>query len=105
MNSKNIATIQDATIKALNAQVFRTLTVARIKGWEFPNKYDLGVTVLAATALATKVKARMDDVTLEATIESTDVTASIVKISDDLVAEWLVLHATGKPTKKRRATP
>lgn len=105
MNSKNIEVIQNATLKSLTSQIFRTLSVARIKGWEFPDKYDVGVTIVAATALATKIKARMDDVTLEGTIESTDVTAGVVKITDDLVAEWLVLHATGKPAKKRRAAP
>lgn len=105
MNRKNIEVIQDATLKSLDAQIQRTLAVARIQGWEFPDKYDVGVTILAATALATKVKARMDDVTLEQTIASTDVPADVAKLCDALVAEWLVLHATGKPAKKRRASP
>jgi hypothetical protein len=103
MRKESSQRIQDATIKALAAQVERTLSVARIKGWEFPVTFDVGVTVVASTAIATKVKVRMDDITIETTISSTNTVKDIAKISDDLVAEWLVLHATGKPTKKRRA--
>ena len=103
MNRKNTEAIQEATIKSLAAQVERTLNVARIKGWDFPATFDIGVTVVVSTAIATKVKARMDDVNLEATISSTHTVDDIAKLSDALVDEWLVTHATVKPTKKRRA--
>ncbi len=103
MQKESTQRIQDATLKALQAQLERVLQVQRIRGWEFPAAFDLGVTVIASTPIATKVKARMDDVTLEATISSTHTVKDIVKLSDDLVAEWLALHATGRPTQKRRA--
>ncbi len=103
MNRKNIAKIQDATLKTLAAQVERVLSVAKIRGWEFPTSYDLGVTVLASTAIATKVKVRMDDIAFEAAVTSTAAAEDVAKITDDMVAAWLAQHATGRPTKKRRA--
>lgn len=103
MNRSDIETIQSATLASLNAQVGRTLQVASIKGWKFPLQYDLGVTVTASTALATKITVRMDDVSFEATVTSTSVAKDIEKISDDMVAAWLAQHATGRPSKKRRA--
>lgn len=104
MNRRNVEAIQEATMKTLAAQIERTLSVMRIKGWEFSDqKAAVGVTIVASTPLATKVKARMDEVTLEATISSTNVAEDVAKISDDLVAEWLATHATAKPTKKRRS--
>lgn len=104
MNDQDIGVIQTATLASLNAQIGRTLTLALTKGWKFPTTYDLGVTVLGATALVTKVKARMDSVVLEQTITSTDVAADIAKLGDALVAAWLALHASSKPTKKSRVT-
>lgn len=103
MNRRNVEAIQTATLSSLNAQVGRMLTLALIKGWQFPSKYDLGVTVIASTALATKVKIRMDDVSFEATVTSTSSADDIVKIADDMVAAWLALHSTGRPTKNQHA--
>ncbi len=103
MNTKNVEAIQAATIKALAAQVERTIAVARIKGWEFPAdaKADVGLTVIAATAVATKVKARMGTTTVEATISSTNTVEDIAKLADALVDEWLVVHATKEPKRHR----
>ena len=103
MNTKNVEAIQAATVKALAAQIERTLNVARIKGWEFPAKADIGLTVIASTAVATKVKARMDATTVEANISSTNTVEDISKLADALVDEWLTTNATTKPAKKRRA--
>lgn len=103
MQKESTQRIQDATLKSLKAQLERVLQVQRIRGWEFPATFDLGVTVVASTPIATKVKARMDDVTLEATISSVNTVKDIVKLSDGLVAEWLGSHATAKPAPKRRA--
>jgi hypothetical protein len=103
MHKESTQRIQDATLRSLKAQIERCLSVARIKGWAFPEEADVGVTVVASTPIATKIKARMDEVSLEATISSTNTVKDVAKICDDLVAEWLVLHATAKPTKKRRA--
>lgn len=102
MNRENTEAIQVATMKALAAQIERVLSVARIKGWEFPTTAcDVGVTVVAATAIATKVKVRMDDVHREEFISSTNTANDIIKIADDLVTEWLAFHATAKPSKRR----
>jgi hypothetical protein len=104
MNTKNVEAIQAATVKALAAQVERTLAVARIKGWEFPASADIGLTVVASTAVATKVKARMDTTTVEANISSTNTVEDISKLAGALVDEWLLAHATTKPAKRRAGT-
>lgn len=104
MNRKNIEAIQNATVKALAAQIEHTLTIAKIRGWTFPNNYDVGLTVIAATALTTKVKGRMDEITAEGTLSTANLAEGIAKLADDLISEWLVLHAE-KPARKRRAAP
>ena len=104
MNPKNVEAIQAATVKALAAQVERTLSVARLKGIEFPAAADIGLTVIASTAVATKVKARMDTTTIEATISSTNTVEDISKLADALVDEWLTMCATAKPAKRRAGT-
>lgn len=103
MHAKNVKAIQDSIATALEAQVARTLEVARIRGWKFEPKYDLGITVVEATPLTTKVRARIDDQVKEVTISSATMAVDVVKISDDLTAEWLAAHAV-PPARKRRAT-
>lgn len=102
MNKQNESTLRNATAKALAAQVKRTLDVARIKGYVFPENCDIGVLVLSSSPLVLKVKARMDDVSIEATIANETATADIAKMVDDLVVPWLVKNATVKPAKTVR---
>jgi hypothetical protein len=99
MRKGNVATIQNATAKALAAQVERTLGVARIKGWAFPPGCDVAVSIIAATPLVTRIKARMDDISTEGDITPEAAAADIAKISDTLVAQWLATHATAKPKR------
>lgn len=102
MNQKNESTLRDVTAKALAAQVHRTLSVARIKGYVFPAHCDVGVLIMSSTPLALKVKARMDDVSVEATINNETAATDIAKAVDDLVVPWLVKNATTKPDKTVR---
>jgi len=81
-------------------QVRRSLDVERIKGFVFPDKCDVGVLVLGYTAYQYRVKARMDDVALEATIVLANEDKDILKTVDDLVETWLVRNATTKPTRR-----
>lgn len=102
MNKEQIETLQKVTAGALAAQVRRTLDVARIRGWAFPEECDIAVKVLAATPLVTQIQARMDDVVIpQAMISPEDAAKGIMKVSDSLVAEWLKRHATAKPEGKR----
>lgn len=95
MLKKNVAAIQEATTKALAAQVQRTLSVMRIKGWTFPAECDVAVRVLAASALVTQITARMDDVlAANENIATATPAEGIERVADTLVAEWLRRHGT-----------
>jgi hypothetical protein len=104
MNRENIEAIQQATVTALAAQVERVFQIARIKGWTFPEELNpgVGVTVVAATAVATKMKVRLDDVSFETVISSINTAKDIQRTSDELVEKWLEKHATSKPPARRR---
>jgi hypothetical protein len=91
--------VQDAILKLLDAQIRRTLEVNKIKGWEFPSKYDVGVAMVTSE----NVNVRMDKTIIGTT--TTKLTDSLVKVVDELVEKWLEEHATARPTKKHRATP
>ncbi len=100
MNKEHVEAIQTATANALAKQVRRTLDVSRIRGWQFPETCDVAVTVIAATPLVTRIKARMDDVTTEMDISPEDAQVDIAQAADTLVAQWLAKHATAKPARK-----
>jgi hypothetical protein len=99
MRKQNIAAIQEATSKALAAQVQRTLAVMRIKGWTFPAECDVAVRILAATALVTQITARMDDVVApRENIAVATPNEGIARTAEILVTEWLRRH--GKKAEK-----
>lgn len=107
MNEKNTKAVSDAIADALAKQVENALNVARIKGYGFPNHYNIGVLIIASTPLVTEIVARMDDITTPGTVSATgtpeQVGAEITAIVGKLVAPWLVKHATRKPTRMQSA--
>ena len=100
MNKKNEEAIREATAKALAAQVRRTLDVARVQGWEFPDQCDVGLQIVATTPLVIKVVARIDTFVVDANISNASAARDISKIVDALVAQWLAEKATKKPAKR-----
>ena len=78
-------------------QVRRTMDVKRIEGFDFPNKCDVGVLVLSYTPTTYKVKARIDNLSVEARISLATEAADILETVDHLVEPWLVVNATKKP--------
>ena len=94
MKPENVEIVRTALTKALAAQVERTFSVARVKGYKFPEAdCDLGLTIMRATPEATHIKVRVDDVAVEATIAQNNASEDVVKTVDTLVDTWLVRHA------------
>jgi hypothetical protein len=94
MKPENIEIIRTALTKALAAQVERTFSVARVKGYKFPEAAcDVGLTIVRATPEATHIKVRIDDITTEATVRQTSAADDVLKVVDGLVDTWLVRHA------------
>lgn len=88
---------KDEVAKKFADQVRRSLAVERIKGFEFPDKCDVGVLVLSYTPTTYKVKARIDNLSVEARISLATEAADILETVDHLVEPWLVVNATKKP--------
>jgi hypothetical protein len=97
MRRSDMQTLQDATTKAFGAQIERTLAVMRIRGFDFPDHSEVGVTIKAATALVTQVQTRMDDIHVEGNITPENAVADVDKISDALVVLWLDKYAIKWP--------
>jgi hypothetical protein len=88
---------KDEVVKKFGDQVERSLAVERIKGYEFPDKCDVGVLVLSYTPTDYRVKARIDHLSVEATISKSTEAKDIAQTVDHLVVPWLVTNATKKP--------
>jgi hypothetical protein len=88
---------KDEVTKKFGDQVRRSLAVERIKGFEFPDKCDVGVLVLSYTSTAYRVKARMDNISIEATIKMDSEAKDIMETVGHLVEPWLISYATKKP--------
>ena len=102
MNRKNKDKIRDATASAIATLVRRNLDVARIQGWVFPDKCDIGAKILATTPLVIQAELRIDDVVREAFITSTAPGPDLAKAATDLIVPWLEKHATKKPGARLR---
>jgi hypothetical protein len=88
--------LQLTVTRAFAEQVERTLAVARIQGYVFPAHADIGVLLLSDLPDHYKVKARMDDVLVEAVINVETEAADVLKAVDRLVAPWLTRYAKTK---------
>jgi hypothetical protein len=84
-------------VKKFAEQVRRSLDVERIKGYEFPDKCDVGTLVLSYTPTSYKVKARIDNMSIEATIKKESEAKDIMETVGHLVEPWLISYATKKP--------
>lgn len=94
---------QNEIAKTLAEQVQRDLVVERIRGWQFPERCDLGVTVISSDGKSHKVKARLGNTKITAKISETDVLAMLdfERASERLVAAWLAKNGTGGPVERR----
>ena len=87
----------DEVAKKFAEQVRRSLDVERIKGAVFPEKCDVGVAVLSHTPADYTVKARMDNLSMEATIRKSHEHEDIMETVDHLVVPWLISYSTASP--------
>lgn len=92
MRSENVSIIQQATAKAYEAQVRRTLSAMRVRGWAFPAECAMSVRIIDASALRFSVEARVDDVTRTDVVSVRASAEDIAKSVERLVAAWLTKH-------------
>jgi hypothetical protein len=72
----------------------RTLDVARIQGWNFPETCDVGVKVVRAEGPLLVIYARIDDVGTEAQVTPATTRADLAATVDALVQRWLEARGT-----------
>ncbi len=94
MQQKAVNVIQDATAKAYAAQIQRVLSAMRVRGWRFPEQFNVAVQVTEASALRIVVEAKIDEVTSVDEIKVRTSSDDIPKAVDKLVAQWLKQHGT-----------
>jgi len=87
----------DEVAKKFAEQVRRSLDVERIKGSVFPEKCEVGASVLSHTSVDYTVKARMDNMSIEATIRKNHEHEDIMETVDHLVVPWLISYSTASP--------
>lgn len=92
MQQKAVNVIQDATAKAYAAQIQRVLSAMRVRGWRFPEQFNVEVKVADASALRIIVEAKIDEVTSVDEIKVRTSSDDIPKAVDKLVAQWLKKH-------------
>lgn len=97
MNTKNTEEIKNDLAEAFAAQARRTFDVLRIQGWEFPDRCDVGITVLKVTPLNVALRVRLDEVTRDLTVRLISPEWDVVDAVDILAEKWLAQHATKRP--------
>ena len=92
MRSENVSIIQQATAKAYEAQVRRTLSTMRLRGWTFPTECAMAIRVVDASPLRFSIEARVDDVVRTDIVSIRASSDDIAKSVERLIAEWLSKH-------------
>ncbi len=94
MQQKAVSVIQDATAKAYAAQIQRVLSAMRVRGWRFPEQFNVEVKVTEASALRIVVEAKIDEMKSDDEIKVRTSADDIPKAVDNLVAQWLKQHGS-----------
>lgn len=96
MKKRNVSRVLDAAAQALAAQIKVAFDVERENGRDFPLEYDVTVSVLEASPLAMRLKARLADVATELVVTPSNAAGDITSAVNGLVERWLDKHETKK---------
>lgn len=98
--SEDTVAKQNEVAQKVADQVVRTFSVARIKGWKFPEgSCDVGVELMAWATKAYVVKIRIGDEVLDGSITVAFEATEIADLVEELVNKWLQHNATGTPQR------